>query len=267
MGYEYLSIYLDDPIVEGRVLDVFMPSKATQDVALFLVHGGGWRGGSRSAFHTLMRAFNAEGFVCAATDYRLAGVHVCDQLTDVRHAYDAFVSYLRKRSLPARVAVYGSSAGAHLAALLALAKPGSCGEPLAFRRRELENRWLPPVGAALSCGPVTFEPWQDIFPQIWASMQDIVGVSYEDEPETYRKVSPIEHIDAESPPCFLLCAENEHMFPLDETMRFVGKMQSTGRRAEHKVYRRVEHGFFYGLGRPQQREAFEDIKAFLRALA
>ncbi|HIJ73862.1 MAG TPA: alpha/beta hydrolase fold domain-containing protein [Candidatus Hydrogenedentes bacterium] len=266
MSFEYTSIYLDDPIVEGRALDVFEPGKARRELALFFVHGGGWRGGSRSGSHALMRAFNAEGFVCAATDYRLAGVHILDQLTDVRHGYDAFTGYLARHALPRQVAVFGSSAGAHLAALLALAVPGQCGESLRFHRKELENDWQSPVGAILSCGPVTFEPWEDIFPHIWISMQDIVGVPYADAPEAYRRVSPIEYVGSESPPCFMVCAENEHMFPFDQTMRFVEKMRSFGGIAEHKVYPRTEHGFLYDVVRRQQKEAFSDIIAFLQTL-
>ena len=52
-------------------MDIFIPEKVTRDIALFFVHGGGWKAGSRNDFHNIMREFNAEGYICASTDYRL----------------------------------------------------------------------------------------------------------------------------------------------------------------------------------------------------
>ncbi|PIY43000.1 MAG: hypothetical protein COZ05_12450 [Armatimonadetes bacterium CG_4_10_14_3_um_filter_59_10] len=266
MPYQFKSIYFDEPIVEGRALDVFQPEEVTRDVAIFFVHGGGWRAGARAHFHRLMRAFNREGFVCGSTDYRLSGVCIREQITDVRHGYDLFVSELRQANRPAKVFVFGSSAGAHLAALLTLALPGECGEDPDFAACRFQNEWIRPVGAALQSTPVTFEPWDDIFPHGWTAMQGIVGTTYEEHPELFRSVSPIEHISGESPPILFLEAENEHMFPLELTERFVEKMRAHGRRSEIKVYTKAEHGFFYDLTRRQQKEAFRDILGFVEKL-
>ncbi|HRU05717.1 MAG TPA: alpha/beta hydrolase, partial [Candidatus Brocadiia bacterium] len=235
-------------------------------VAIFFVHGGGWRAGTRQNMHLLMRGCNGRGFICGATDYRLAGVNIFDQIMDTRHGYRLFLDYLAGRGRPQRVCVFGSSAGAHLAALLALAAPGECGEPLAFRDFAPAGPWVPPAGAALQATPVTFEPWPDIFPAIWDSMQDIVGKPYDAAPELYRRVSPIEHLRPGSRPVFFLEAECEHMFPLDLTLKFIAKARALGVRAEHRVYTRAEHGFLYDLTRRQQREAFDDITRFLESL-
>jgi acetyl esterase/lipase len=213
-----------------------------------------------------MRAFNRHGFLCASTDYRLSGVTILDQITDVRHGYDLFHTRLKRLGLPPRVFVHGSSAGAHLGALLTLALPGECGEDTCFRATRLENEWVRPVGAALQATPVRFEPWEDIFPHGWTAMQRIVGTPYEQAPEKYRRVSPIEYVSRESSPVFFLEAKNEHMFPLEYTREFVEKMRALGRRAECKVYRRAEHGFFYDVTRRAQKEAFADTLAFIESL-
>jgi len=263
MTYPFTSVYLDDPIVPGRALDVFMPAEPTRDVALFFVHGGGWRGGARDGYHTIMRAFNARGFVCASTDYRLTGTTVFDELADVRHGYDTFLGLLADRGRPARVFVHGSSAGAHLAALLTVARPGQCGEPLAVGDTTYRNEWVLPIGAALQSTPVTFEPWEDIFPHVWTAMQGIVGAPYDTDPEPYRRVSPVRYIGADTPPLLFLEAENEHMFPLAMVLDFIDRMKAAGRHAEHRVYTKAEHGFIYDLTRRQQKEAFADILAFI----
>ncbi|MBL8991916.1 MAG: alpha/beta hydrolase, partial [Spirochaetia bacterium] len=164
MSFSYQSIYFDEPIQKGRVLDIFTPKKINRDISLFFIHGGGWRAGSRADYHNLMRAFNEEGHVCAATDYRLQGVNLSEQLTDVRRGYDLFLTALRRMGRPERVVVYGGSAGALLAALVSMNGPSG---------------WTTPVGVALSAFTPLFTPWEDIFPGIWSSMQDIAGAPYD----------------------------------------------------------------------------------------
>jgi len=266
MPFAFESIYFDNPIVEGRVLDVFQPREAARNVALLFVHGGGWHGGSRTGQHALMRAFNAEGYVCASTDYRLGGVTVFDQIADVRHGRIVFGRWLREHGRPPQIAVFGSSAGAHLAALLAFARPGECGEPLAFGDVQPDEEWAAPVGAVLQATPVRFDPWEDIFPHIWTTMQRIVGTPYAADPALYRRLAPIEYVRPETCPVLFLDAENEHMFPLRYTLEFTRKMHEAGRRAERNIYTNAEHGFFYDVTRRQQQEAFRDMLAFLRSL-
>jgi acetyl esterase/lipase len=250
----------------GRILDDFWPETPSRRTAVFFVHGGGWNGGSREQFHSLMRAFNEQGYACASTDYRLKDVNILEQIMDVRHGYDYYRARLTERGHPDRIFVYGSSAGAHLAALLALAAPGACGEALSYRDYVPSSEWVRPVGAAFQALPVTFEPWEDIFPPIWKCMENIARVPYEKQPELYRAVSPIQHISSEAPPIFVLEAANEHMFPHSQSLEFVQKLQAAGCRAERKVYENTEHGFFYGLERRQQKMAFADLLSFVTAL-
>lgn len=267
MPYEYKSCYFDDPIVNGRVMDIMLPRSISQLCALFFVHGGGWAGGSRTNYHAIMRAFNREGFVCAATDYRLCapGVTIFDQVTDIRHGYNLFGKFLKKYGRPVRIIVHGSSAGAHLASLLALAVPGQCGESKKFADLRIID-WIAPVAAILQSTPVLFEPWEDIFPHIWTAMQMAMGAVYKNHSNLYRKAAPYRYISESSCPVFFMEAECEHMFPLKYTVQFVEKMRSLGRRAEYKIYKNAEHGFFYDVTRRQQKEAFADILKFISSL-
>ena len=127
--YAFQSYFLDKPLVKGRIFDVFEPAAGVpvKDVAIFFVHGGGWRAGSRTGFYEIMEAFGKLGYITCTTDYRL-NVNGFEQLSDIREAYDCFVDILKKRNHSCRIAGHGSSAGAHLASLLCCAKPGECGE-------------------------------------------------------------------------------------------------------------------------------------------
>lgn len=235
----------------GRVLDILDAKKdPARKVALFFVHGGGWRNGSRTIFHEIAQAYRELGFDCATTDYRLSGVRIDDQIADIREALSIFQDDLRLRGKSQNVVLIGSSAGAHLALLSAL-KPGA---PAGIQ------------GVCVQAAPFTFEPWTDIFPGIWSAMETAVGATYSDAPERFREASPIHYIHKGMPAVFALHAENEHMFPLALTTDFAEAVTALGGQVKVKTYPATEHGFFYALSRHQQQEAFADILHFIETL-
>lgn len=268
MTMQYQSEYLDKPIVAGRVWDLFLPeTQQAQPIAFFFVHGGGWRNGSRTGFHAILESLADRGYICATTDYRLEGVNIAQQLADVRHSYARFVAQVQSRNPSARVVVFGSSAGAHLALLLSLTLPGACGDVVADDVAALDWQAVRPVGVAVQAAPVTFEPWEDIFPGIWQSMQVAAGAPYEQKPELYTRYSPMTYVGPDSPAVFLMEAQYEHMFPPQLAQAFAQKMKSFGRHAQIKTYPGTEHGFIYDLTRWQQREAIEDLIQFATRIA
>lgn len=257
-NFRYSSYYLDVPLQEGRVFDLFEPASITLDTAVFFVHGGGWIGGSRTIFHKIMEAMNNRGYLCASTDYRLKGVSAFEQLQDIREAYDAFVTLLKQKKRPLKIAVYGSSAGSHLASLLVCADPGECGENC-----RLSNKWVKPAYGILHATLHDFLPREWMMPQVWSGMQRAAGAPYELDPDRYEKLSLKNFIRKTNPPLFFIEAEYEHLFPSKYTLEFVKKHRKWKIMSHWKVYSGMEHGFFYELVRKAQLEAFEDICAFL----
>jgi len=250
----FRSLYFDNSVVAGRILDVFQARVPVHEVALFFVHGGGWHSGSRTQFHSIMLAYCDLGYDCASTDYRLCGAKVHEQIVDVQDGLGLFARDLRDRGRPTNIALIGSSAGAHLGAMAALLPPAT---PEEYRITAL----------CLQSTPFTFEPWPDIFPPIWADMQKALGCPYENQPELFRSASPLHHVSVSMPPVFALHAENEHMFPMELFERFAAKARGCGIPVESKTYPNTEHGFFYSLDRWQQKEAFDDIRLFVEAPA
>lgn len=110
---------------ERLACDLYLPASGGPHPLLVAVHGGGWRGSSRNAYTYLGPYFAERGFGVMSIDYRLvkgrenrypAAVH------DVRAA----VQYAKHHAVdlnvdPQRIGLVGDSAGAHLAALVALA--------------------------------------------------------------------------------------------------------------------------------------------------
>lgn len=259
--FSYTSIYYDTPPIKERVLDIWVPEAGpSHPQTLVFVHGGGWRAGHREEMHALMWGFFEEGYVCVSLDYRLDGVTVPIQLGDVREGLALADAHLRGRGIAQPVVLYGSSAGGHLALLAGLAPRGACGEVF--------DGEMPTVFAIVSsCAPVTFEPWEEIFPGSRESFCKAAGVSYEENPGQHRRLSPEKYMTADSPPVLFLLGECEHMFPNALTIAAASRLQALGVPAEYQVYPAAEHGFFYSFERESQKQAFRDVLAFLERLA
>ena len=258
MRYKITTHYLDHPLKVGRVFDVFEPETVTKDVALFIVHGGGWRAGTRTLFHEIMEAFCERGYIVASTDYRLYAPDAFCQLADVRAAYDRFVSLLKEKQRPLKIAVYGESAGAHLASLTVFALPGECGE-----QNELLNEWVRPVTGVFQATPVSLLPYESMMISTKNMIASIVGASYEKDSERYERLSLCNYVRKDNPPVFFMEAERENMFMPDKTYEIVKKHRVMGINSQWKIYKDMEHGFFYELKRNAQKEAFEDICNYL----
>ncbi len=114
---------------EAWRLDLAMPDELGDEPrpALIFIHGGGWRGGDkrRGAFLGPTLAFATKGYVCITVEYRLlqeAMFPAC--VEDVKCAVRWLRAHAEEYNVdPERFGAYGNSAGAHLAAMLALCPP------------------------------------------------------------------------------------------------------------------------------------------------
>ncbi len=104
--------------------DLYLPAGAGPFPALVAVHGGGWQAGARNAFQFWGPYLAERGYALFAISYRLAkkGQKMFPQaVADVL----AGVQFVRGSASdikvdPARIGLFGASAGAHLASLAAL---------------------------------------------------------------------------------------------------------------------------------------------------
>jgi acetyl esterase/lipase len=112
--------------VDGRELrlDLHRPARDERPLPLVLyLHGGGWRVGTRTDREAeRLLPLAAAGFTVASIDYRLSDTAIFPApLDDARIALRWLRGKAGRLAIdPARVAVAGASAGAHLATLLAL---------------------------------------------------------------------------------------------------------------------------------------------------
>ncbi|NDZ93001.1 alpha/beta hydrolase [Streptomyces sp. SID6673] len=103
-------------------LDLVTPAESAPAPVIVFVHGGGWFTGDRALCPDLSVHFCARGFAMASIDYRLSGDALFPaQLHDLRAAIRHLRANAGELGLdPARIGVWGASAGGHLAALAGL---------------------------------------------------------------------------------------------------------------------------------------------------
>ncbi|APZ93373.1 alpha/beta fold hydrolase [Fuerstiella marisgermanici] len=217
--------YRDGPSKAWR-LDLAMPVEQTDALrpALVIVHGGGWRGGSKSVdvYQKMMTDYAAKGYVTINVEYRLTGeapFPAC--IEDVKCA----VRWLRAHAEnyhvdPERIGAYGHSAGAHLALMLAMAPKSA--------RLEGDGGWeeySSVVNVAAAGSPPT-ELGRDV-------------------PMAKSKWWPIGYIAKDHPPLFLIQGSEDRIVRAELTDDFVKKMKAAGAGIKYLRIDGAEHGLAY----------------------
>ncbi|MGH7089853.1 MAG: alpha/beta hydrolase fold domain-containing protein, partial [Stellaceae bacterium] len=105
--------------------DLYAPEAAGRYPAIVAIHGGGWQQGTRDNYRHWGHYLAARGYVVLAAGYRLSKPGE-PSFPAAAHDIRAAVQFLKGRGEaikvdPARIALMGDSAGAHLAALVGLA--------------------------------------------------------------------------------------------------------------------------------------------------
>jgi len=238
----------------GQALDIYRPKAVTGAARLPVViffYGGGWDSGTRQGYAFAGRAFAARGFVVIVPDYRKAPASrfpafVQDGAQAVRWVQDHIGDY---GGDPARIALVGHSAGAHIAALLTL-----------------DRRWLNAAGvrgdiprAAVGlAGPYDFYPFDS--PRAIAAMGDAVDPA--------RSTQPIASARADAPPMLLATGDKDDVVEPRNTNMLTARLQALGAPVERRIYAGIDHvGILTALSTPFRRKApvLDDADRFLKA--
>ncbi|HHY86264.1 MAG TPA: alpha/beta hydrolase [Verrucomicrobia bacterium] len=207
-------------------LDLAMPVEPPTELrpALVIVHGGGWRTGSRTVdvFQRMMTNYASKGYVTINVDYRLTGeapFPAC--IEDVKCA----VRWLRAHAAeyhvdPDRIGAYGHSAGAHLAMMLAMV-PKSAGLEGDGGWTEFSSR----VNAVAAGSPPTE-----------------LG---RDTPMAKTEWWPIGYISADQPPMLLIQGGADRIVRPELTEDFVQKMKAKGANIEYLRIDEAGHDVAY----------------------
>ncbi|MGN6553240.1 MAG: alpha/beta hydrolase fold domain-containing protein [Verrucomicrobiota bacterium] len=192
-----------DYLPEGRTekADLYFPLHMPKDAklpAVVLIHGGGWNDGTRAGKRELNvgSTLARNGYVAMSVDYVLSHGKYAVWPTNLWDCKTA-VRWLRKNADrlgvdPERIGVLGGSAGGHLAAMVALTTSSDGLDPA---------EPYGDISCRVSCC-VDLYGIADIGTYHDAKM---LGHTFAEAPELYRKASPITYVRSNSPPFLILC--------------------------------------------------------------
>lgn len=243
-------------------LDLWLPEEQQGPLPVIVyIHGGGWRTGTRTEMGPRFRHWSPSPFAClartgfavASLDYRLTGEAIYPaQLEDVTAA----LAWLNARADAlgldtARTVTWGESAGAHLAALLALTVPvGGCVAwygPTDLTTLPAQSR----PGAYDPADPTTREAL-------------LIGAAITKAPDRARAASPVTHVTADAPPFLILHGTDDALIPLAQGEQLAAALREAGAHVDFRPVPGADH-VWAGLPDEDVEQCFTASVDFARA--
>lgn len=222
---------------------------ADQRPAIVFYHGGGWRGGSPTAFSRQSALLAARGMVAFSVQYRLTsqeGVGIANCIEDARSAFRWVRSHAAELGVdPGRIAAGGGSAGGHLAA--ALVTLDEVNDPA-------DDLSVPLKPAAL----VLFNPALVLESPRAAEAARLDAVA------ALRAYSPYSHVKKGHPPTLILHGEADTTVPIATARQYAARVTEMGGKCEVVGYEGAPHSFFNRS--PHLEQTHQRMEQFLQSL-
>lgn len=198
---------------------------------VLLLHGGGWRTGSKTQMLLHAKKLAKRGYAAFAVNYRLAPKH---KFPAQAHDAKAAVRWLRKHAEeynidPNRIVAYGYSAGAHMACLLGTtdASHGLEG-PTEDEDKEISTRVQVVVGGGSPCDFRGMPPNAGYL-NYW------LGGTRADKPRIYDQASPAAYVSADDPPTFFFHGDEDWLVPIHSPQSMQRRLNAVGVRTGFHV--------------------------------
>ena len=224
----YIGMYkrhADIPYGTGarHSLDVYVPWGAEHRPVVVFWYGGTWVKGTKEWYRFVGASLASSGYVAVLPDYRLyPQVHFPEFIQDGAQA----VRWTREHvgelgGDPNAIFLMGHSAGAHLAATLAL-------DPRYLRAAGVDTKWI--RGWIGLSGPYALDTRIAGYP----ILRDIFRKPY--APTDWQL---IDHVQGHLPPALLIHGTND-IFP-DDVIMMDRKLRSAGNYVECRIYDQASH--------------------------
>lgn len=207
-------------------LDVVAPDEfKPMRPALLQIHGGAWViGDKREQGHPLMSHLAANGWVCFNANYRLSpGATFPDHLIDLKYALAWIREHAEEWGVdPNFIAVTGGSAGGHLAAMMALTENDPEYQP-GFEHADTSLQAAIPI-----YGVYDFTNRLGVHSPVFVHRllePRVLKALINEEPEKFRKASPIDRVHSEVPPFFVIHGDRDKLAPVQEARLFVERLR------------------------------------------
>ncbi len=207
-----LDYRLDAEYEDNRdLLDVYMPNRADRAPVIVFYHGGALRAGDKSQGKALADRFVPAGIGVVSANYRLS-----PRVMHPSHVQDAAAAFAwvvenidRYGGDPSNVYVAGHSAGAYLAALLAL-------DATHLAQHHLE---LSAIRGTIAISP---------FPYVEETARDRPKDVWGEDPAAWSNASVTPHIAAGKGPMLLIYADHDAEWRRRQNDSFAEAMRAAG---------------------------------------
>lgn len=237
-----------------QFLDIWGPEGDQRDLPVVIFfYGGGWESGERGDYAFVARALASAGFIAVVPDYRLAPkAHFPDYIEDAARA----TAWIQQNAAaygahPSRVSLMGHSAGAYIAAMLAL-------DPQWLRRAGGDVAQI--CGVAGLAGPYDFLPLQR-----GAQADRAMGRF-----RPLEKTQPIHFVRHDAPPFWLASGSNDDVVNPRNSAALAAALQEQGASAELRIYDGLNHSdVVMALSQPFRSKAdiLQELSEFLHKVA
>lgn len=243
---------------ERQKLDLYVPDASENLPLIIWIHGGAWRGGDKTHYTPI--EYLKDGYAGASINYRLSQHAVFPaQIEDVKAA----VRWLRAnaetyRFDPNRFAVWGSSAGGHLVAMLGTTD--GVAEFEVGENLEVSSR----VQAVVDYfGPTDFLQMdaQSLPDGLVHDAPDspesqLVGGPIQEHKDRVAKANPITYVSKDDSPFLIIHGDQDKLVPYHQSVLLKDALETAG--VSVTLYR-VEgggHGWFRDPKVPELTKAF-----------
>lgn len=211
---EKMDMYIPNSIKEGDELCAFI-----------YVHGGSWQYGDKSEGKDYCSYISKNGIPAVTMNYSLYSeknkVSAFDMLDEITMCINELKRLTEENGCKlSKIALMGSSAGAHLTSLYAYSRYEECPVPIAF--------------IAEMSGPFDFheETWEGT--SYTGSIADVTSmlagtkITEDNREDVINSVSPLYFVDKDSVPTLLAYGEKDELVPCRSSKLLLSKLTAAG---------------------------------------
>jgi acetyl esterase/lipase len=231
-------------------LDLYMPAGVDSPLLVVWIHGGRWMNGDKSDAPT---AFVERGIATASLDFRQSRQA---RFPAMVHDIKAAIRFLRAKA-PAygyradRIAIAGSSSGAHLAALVGVTNgnetlegtlgdhAGTSSNIQAIVSYYGASNLMTILAQSTPYGVGVRKP----------ALEALLGATPDQARELATLASPVAHVDRSDPPLLLLHGDQDPQMPINQSHELQGAYEALGLDVSFDVVHGGVHGD--GEGEPK----------------
>lgn len=259
------EIHVERDIIYGEADDVelqlnlALPKGKGPFPAVVCIHGGGWYQGQRHDMDFMTELLARRGYVAASVGYRLVpAARFPAQIEDCKAAVRWLRANATKHDVnPDHIGAIGPSAGGHLACLLGVTD----------KKDGLEGTGGNPDHSSRVQAVVSFFGRTNFIKKTWSDQLEekifvpLIGASFDDKPELYKRISPVAYVSRTSPPFLFVHGAEDKLVPPEDSTDMAKKLQAAGVSAKAVIVEGAGHGWWDGENQTksiQQAVAFFD---------